>query len=86
MMQKSPSTFSTIHRVQVEIPFEVFDKFGHTKEYTQRALDISRQSMVATSGQDSYGKVFEWAEDSDFLTVGKFSRLWEEYIKELEKT
>lgn len=71
-------TFSTIYRVEVRVPNEVFDAFGHTAEYSSVASHAA--SNVECSGQDSYSEVFEWGEAPTRLQCESFANHWHNWI------
>lgn len=79
------TTISTIYRAEVQVPTELFEKFGNTATYDVRSAQISRKCNVAASGQDSYSDVFEWAEDSSRTCVENFAAEWELYINEMRR-
>lgn len=56
-------TISRIYRVSVDIPEEVYQKYGHLPEYERATLRATKHSLAA--GQNSYSSVEEWAEFDD---------------------
>lgn len=67
------ATFSTYHRAEIEIPEAFYRKHGLTSEYNLASVRIASAAMVH-SGQDSYGTVIEWAEDSDRAALEQWVR------------
>lgn len=80
-----PTKISAIYRAEVQVPEEVYVRFGHTKEYELKSLEIHRKANVADSGQDAYAEIFEWAEDSSRKCVEAFAIEWEMYIRKLQR-
>ena len=76
---------TTFYRGEVQIPQHLYEAHGHTKAYDMRSLAISSESTVATSGQDAYAEVYEWAEDSSRAAVELWEKFWMEYIAEMER-
>lgn len=52
-------TITTLYRVEVEIPEDVYQEHGHTPAY-ERAVLLATEGVE--SGSDSYAQVYEWAE------------------------
>ena len=74
-------TYSTIHRCEIEIPEAFFRKHGGTDAYEHMSCHIAEQTMVV-SGQNTYGKVSEWAEDSSIAVLREWEAAWRKYITE----
>lgn len=53
----------TIHRVEVQVPWRVYELYGDSREYEIMFMDASKGS--SKSGCDRYSKVVEYAEFSD---------------------
>lgn len=75
-------TYSTIHRVEIEIPKEL-EHLCQTSRYSIRSAQISSESRVGSSGLDTYSLAYEWAEDSDKVAVVKWANFWLEILNEL---
>ncbi len=71
--------YSTIHRAEIEIPEEFFRTHGHTPEYEKKSVQIAESAGVV-SGQDAYGRVFEWAEDSSEAALKEWADAWLTYL------
>lgn len=80
------TTIAKIYRAEVQIPQDLFERFGYTREYEIRSSQIYTSSNVTSSGQDSYSEVYEWAEDSSKDCVENFAAAWEMYISEMRRT
>lgn len=76
---------STIYRATVRVPMEVYEAFGHTREYDVRFSQIATRANVGASGQDAYSDVYVWAEDSSRTCVENFAAEWELFIAELQR-
>ncbi len=77
------AVYSTIHHVEVEIPTDVYERYGHTKSYEHHSCNAS--SLVPHSGQDAYSSVYEWGESSDREDCERFAAYWEKVIAEWQK-
>jgi hypothetical protein len=53
-------SIAVIYRVSVVIHEDVYQKFGHTKEYERKSREATEGNESA--GQNSYAEVEEWAE------------------------
>ena len=78
------TTISTIYRASVDVPNHLYTEYGDTQEFSTKSAVFSGAASVASSGENAYGDVEEWAEDSDRHCVERWARMWEEYIAELE--
>lgn len=72
---------STVYRGEVVVPFDVYDTFGHTKEYEVFSSSLMTKCNVGASGQNSYDAVIEWCEDSDKRCVHNWVSQW---VKQIE--
>lgn len=81
---KVKSSISTIYRGSVTVPQHLHNRFGHTTEYSTFSAATSSMANVAASGQNAYGEVEEWAEDSDRACVEFWVSQWEAFLASLE--
>jgi hypothetical protein len=51
---------TTIYRVSVDIPEDVYREFGLTREYEQMCFTACRGAM--SSGENAYSEIEVWAE------------------------
>lgn len=75
-------TIFTIHRAEVRIPENVWQRFGHTKEY--ETFSLFTGGDVGSSGQDRYSEVTEWAEDVNYEACVEFVNRWHNRIIQWE--
>jgi DnaJ-class molecular chaperone len=75
------SYISVIYHGSVIVPGDVYEAFGHTKEYEVFSASIMTKCNVASAGQNSYAEVEEWAEDCDKACVNTWISQWIKQIK-----
>lgn len=79
------TTISTIYRATVEVPYYLYAKYGDTPEYATKSAQFKTAANVDAAGQDAYGDVEEWAEDSSRERVENWAAMWEGYVTELAR-
>ena len=72
--------FSTIYRVDVTIPHDVWIEHGHTADFERHSIKAS--SLVETSGQNSYADVIEWGEGPTREECQAFADYWTKVIEQ----
>ena len=74
--------FSTIYRVEVTIPDEIWEDYKRTAELERHSNKAS--SLVQQSGQNSYGDVIEWGEGPTREECQAFADYWTNVIEQWE--
>lgn len=72
-------TISCVHRAEVEIPEDVWQRFGHTEEYKQASY-AAHKGLSGSGGQDRYAGVIEWFEGPTRNACEVFINRWHNRI------
>lgn len=71
-------TISTIHRAEVRVPEDVYQRFGHLPDYNRVALIAAK--AVERSGQNTYAEPIEWGEAPTRMQCVTFINVWHNWI------
>ncbi len=72
-------SISTICRAEVQVPDDVFERFGHLKEYETFSYSVTSR-LKGASGQDRYAEVIEWFEGPTYFQCEEFINRWHNQI------
>lgn len=74
-------SITTIHRATVDVPDDVYDRFGHTKEYSQFThVALLGMCTSVVSGSNNYDHEQQWMESMRRQDCEDFINRWHNRI------